>query len=78
MKKWTETINEKKNILKDADVILGLALVNPELLSFLDYPQNRYMFSDHTFHNILKHTNISFANKINWKIPNSVNNIDWN
>lgn len=76
MKKWTEAITEKQNSLKDSDIILGLSLVNPSLLNFTTDPRNQYLFTDHTFHNLLKHTNIHFSSKVNWNIPNPINDID--
>ena len=76
MKRLTNIINENVVNIDDKDVILGLALVNPSLLDFVDHPQNQYLFKDHTFQNMLRQTNIQFSNKLDWQIPNTVNNID--
>ncbi len=75
MKKLTDIILEKKRI-DNTDIILGLALVNPNMLDFLNDIKNKYTLNSQVLQQLMKYTVMKYSDKLNWEIPNNINNID--
>jgi len=75
MKKLTDIILEKKHI-DSTDIILGLTLVNPNLLDFLNDIKNKYVMNSQVLQQMMKYTVMKFGDRLKWEIPNSINSID--